>query len=296
MEKFVELGKEFGLEGKELLAFVKEQQDEEKRRIDEEREERQRERDSKKLEADERKRVRVYELEQKEAERRHELAMKQLKLQRVNTEVSSPTSFVSVFTAKVPKLAPFIDGKDDLDSYLLRFERFAKNNKCEESTWSTSLSALLTGKALDVYSRLSETAAVDYKQLKEARLKRYDLTKDGFGSRFREGKQEEGESPGQFTARLNRYLSRWIELSKTEKSYEGVRDLFIKEQFLNSCPVDLSIYLRERDLESLEELSQSAEQFLVARGKNLLVPAKQHNKAKQELSGNYNQREGVDEK
>ena len=36
MEKFVALEEEFGLEGKGLLAFVKEQQDEEKRRIDEE--------------------------------------------------------------------------------------------------------------------------------------------------------------------------------------------------------------------------------------------------------------------
>jgi hypothetical protein len=36
MEKLIALGKEFGFEGKELLAFVKEQQDEEKRRVDEE--------------------------------------------------------------------------------------------------------------------------------------------------------------------------------------------------------------------------------------------------------------------
>ena len=63
MEKFVSLGKEFGLEGKELLAFVKEQQDVEKQRFDEEREERQRERESKKLEAQERDRIRVLELE-----------------------------------------------------------------------------------------------------------------------------------------------------------------------------------------------------------------------------------------
>ena len=37
----------------------------------------------------------------------------------------------------------------------------------------------LSGKALDVYSPLSEEAAVDYWQLKESLLKRYDLTEDG---------------------------------------------------------------------------------------------------------------------
>ena len=45
--------------------------------------------------------------------------------------------------AKAPKLPSFVDGKDDLDAYLQRFERFA-------------------GRALEVYLRLSEEAAQDY--------------------------------------------------------------------------------------------------------------------------------------
>ena len=114
---------------------------------------------------------------EKEAQRRHELAMKELELQSANVEVNS-AGIKSA--AKLPKLPTFVDGKDDLDSYLQRFERFAKNNNWDQSTWSTSLSALLTGRALDVYSRLSETAAVDYKQLKEALSKRYELTESGF--------------------------------------------------------------------------------------------------------------------
>ena len=81
--------------------------------------------------------------------------------------------------AKLPKIASFQDGKGELDSYLLRFERFARANGWEEERWASALTALLSGKALDVYFRLSEEAAVDYKQLKEALLKRYNLTEDG---------------------------------------------------------------------------------------------------------------------
>ena len=192
---------------------MKEQQDVEKQRFDQEREDN--ESVSKKLEAQERDRIRVLELEakekelqmhekDKEAQRRHEFAMKELELQGANTEAGSPGNKSA---AKLPKLPAFVDGKDDLDSYLQRFERFARSNNWDESTWSTSLSALLTGKALDVYSRLSETAAVDYKQLKEALLKRYELTENGFRKRFRGGKPENGESPEQFVTRLNRYLN-----------------------------------------------------------------------------------------
>ena len=158
--------------------------------------------------------------------------------------------------------------------YLQRFERFAKSNKWNESIWATSLSALLTGKALDVYSRMSETAAVDYKELKEALLKRYDLTENGFRVRFRNSKPEEGESPEQFITRLKRYLTRWIDLAKTEKSFEALCELFVKEQLIDACPEDLAIYLRERDPENLDEAAKVAEQFLIAHGKKLHSPSK----------------------
>ena len=62
----------------------------------------------------------------------------------------------------------FEDGKDNLDSYLLRFERFARSNEIDESQWAVNLSVLLTGRALDVYSRMDEEAAGDYGALKTA--------------------------------------------------------------------------------------------------------------------------------
>jgi hypothetical protein len=46
-----------------------------------------------------------------------------------------------------------------------------KSNKWDESTWATSLGVYLTCKTLDVCSRMSETATVDYIELKEAWLK-----------------------------------------------------------------------------------------------------------------------------
>ena len=57
MEKWIELGKEFGLKEKELLDFVKDQQEIERRKVDDDRQERQRERDIKKLESEERERI-----------------------------------------------------------------------------------------------------------------------------------------------------------------------------------------------------------------------------------------------
>ncbi|GFN93180.1 retroviral-like aspartic protease 1 [Plakobranchus ocellatus] len=120
--------------------------------------------------------------------------------------------------AKHPKLPNFQDGRDDLDIWLTRFERFAEINGWSREKWSSSLCALLTGRALDCYGRLSAEQAKDYDNVKEALMKRYDLTEDGYRRKFRTCKPAEGESSDLFIVRIVMYLDRWIELSKTDKS------------------------------------------------------------------------------
>ena len=56
---------------------------------------------------------------------------------------------------RTPPLPSFVDGKDNLDEYLLRFERYASVVKWNRSAWATQLSPLLTGKAVEIYNRLS---------------------------------------------------------------------------------------------------------------------------------------------
>ena len=74
--------------------------------------------------------------------------------------------------AKSPKLPSFIEEKDELDSYLLRFELYAENASWEKNTWAIKLSALLTGRAMDVYTRMSDTDAKLKKALLQLQLHR----------------------------------------------------------------------------------------------------------------------------
>ena len=123
-----------------------------------------------------------------------------------------------------------------------------------------------------MYSRLSEEAAKDYDKGKIALMKRYDLNEDGYGRKFRASKPEVDESPEQFIVRLDRYLLRWLELSNTARDFEGLKDLIdliVKEQFIDSCPKDLAIHLRERAPETLAKIAKIAEQYLEAHVKHL---------------------------
>ena len=134
--------------------------------------------------------------------------------------------------AKIPKLPSFVDGKDELNAYPQRFERFSRNAKWKKTGWASKLSALLTGRALDVYSRLSEEATTDNDKMKLALMKRYDLTGNGYRGKFRVSAPEFDQSSGQLIVRLSTCLMRWVELSKTAKSFHGVRDLIDKEILL----------------------------------------------------------------
>ena len=65
---------------------------------------------------------------------------------------------------------------DKMDSYLTRFERYAISNKWDPSMWASYLSALLKGRNLEVFVRLSKDDQSDYGQIKEALLSNFDLT------------------------------------------------------------------------------------------------------------------------
>ena len=100
---------------------------------------------------------------------------------------------------------------------------------------------MLTGKAVEVYNRLSPEEAMDYKRLKVALLERYDFTERAYREKFPEARLQEHERPSQFIFRLKNYFSKWIELAEVEQTFMGVVDLLVREQFTRSCPKHLLI-------------------------------------------------------
>jgi len=112
---------------------------------------------------------------------------------------------------------------------LQRFERFADIAKWHKTGWASKLSALLSGRVLEVCSRLSEEAARDYGRVKIALMRRYDLTEGGYCRKFRASRPEVDESLDQFIVQLDRYLLRWLEFSNTERTFHGLKDLIVKD-------------------------------------------------------------------
>ena len=277
LKELVELAKEAGLEGTELSNFLRDERTRQREREKEEREreKEEREREEKEREREEKQRERHQEREkaesdglQREADRRHEIELARLRVEDnvLNRSGQAERNIGSM--GSVPKLPSFDEKMDDLDAYLYRFEGYATMQGWPKERWASNLSALLKGNALQVFHRMSLDDSGDYELLKIALLNRYRLTDADFRNKFRQAKPQDGESFSQFGIRITGYLDRWIELSETSLSYEGIRDLLIREQTLGVGSAELRVFIEERTPGSFKEMCNIAEQYLKAHGKS----------------------------
>ena len=207
------------------------------------------------------------EKEEKDAEHK-----RQLEIMEAEAKLGTSSKVGKTATAppRAPKLPPFDDGKDDMDAYIQRFERYAEVQGWSRAQWAIHLSALLKGKALEAYARMPKEDALDFDKLKAALLIRFELTEEGFKKKFRACRPEPGETFTQFSARLRCYFQRWIELAETkEGDYKGLLDLMLRDQFLFMCGTELRLFLRERIPKTLKAMSELADQYREARGGNV---------------------------
>jgi hypothetical protein len=170
--------------------FGKHEKEKEERRA--EREERNAEREMKKAALEHE--VKVRELAVKEEE---------IKLALAHGGKVSGSSTVQRSHVKLPK---FEEGQD-VDVFLRSFEKMAALHKWEKSDWAIHLVPLLTGKALEAYSRLSDSDSGKYDRIKEAVLKRYELTSEAYRNKFRQARQGSDESFRDYHVRIEVFVS-----------------------------------------------------------------------------------------
>jgi len=189
LKALVDIGTSLGYTGK----FLKQWLNDERMRIDREKEEEKKrafELEKLKIEAEKESERMKLEAEaekakskaEKESERRRqefELRMMEMehdmRLREVQINVQQdgggaggvPSSNRSHSVAmKALKLPLFSDEKDDLDAYLIRFERACAAFEIRPEFWSTQLARLLQRRSLDVYQRLPAEEVDNYESLK----------------------------------------------------------------------------------------------------------------------------------
>ncbi|PVD31987.1 hypothetical protein C0Q70_07413 [Pomacea canaliculata] len=238
----------------------RERERQERERQEREREiERERERERQERERQERERQ---ERERQEREIEREFELEKLRLQAGRrTEGEEIQAAGGTRGGNLPKIPIFREDKDDIDSFIYRFEAHAVALRWEEKRRPLHLSALLQGEALTLYHALCARGIVDYETLKRELLQKYQCTAEGFRERFRSVRPEPHESMAAFFSRLSGLANRWITLAEADKTYEGLLDLMFQEQILQSVSKELAVFLQERDFKSATEMIASAEKY-----------------------------------
>ena len=293
--EIVEMAKSLGLEGNELRAYVKETMAErreeraliraenirlkelsiqEKQMEAAERDKKMSmESENKKMEIEAEERRRVDEFKKEEFKLLNATKMKELEIRLAQeTKVTGSEGIfrgsgegVSNDNGRFVKIPTFKPEIDNLDGFLLRFERICETYKVKQELWSLTLARSLEGKALEVYQRMNTEDAQVYAKLKAELLKRFKLDERGYRKLFKSASREVDETMLQFIERMKRYLTQWREMAGLEESYEGMLALILKDQFLITCDNETRIYLKQQGPLALEDLVNKAQYFMDSR-------------------------------
>eukprot|EP00063_Salmo_salar_P026974 XP_014001809.1 PREDICTED: uncharacterized protein LOC106572279 [Salmo salar] len=175
---------------------------------------------------------------------------------------SSVNVHLPAFLRKEPKMPSYQQG-EDIENYLLRFERMAKTWQWPELEWACRLVPLLTGKALEAYTAMDEGLSNVYKGLKEALLMKFDISSETYRQRFRAASTPSGESPTETYHRLKGLYRRWVQ--PEEKTQDEIGEVIILEQLLQVLPHDIRTWVREHEPKDGLMAAKLALQYLNAR-------------------------------
>ncbi|XP_029996342.1 uncharacterized protein LOC115423598 [Sphaeramia orbicularis] len=189
---------------------------------------------------------------------------------RGNSRAGSAASLVELPTPqppvpaprKDPKLLPFQFG-EDIENFLLRFERIGKTWGWPETEWAYRLVPLLTGKALEAYSAMDEEQSDSYPDLKQALLAKFDISAETYHQRFRDLAVPQGEAPTETYQRLKGLYRRWIKPDQC--SMEDIGETIVLEQLLRVFPPDIRTWVKEREPTTGLEAAKLATQYINAR-------------------------------
>ena len=224
---------------------------------------------------------------QLEAEqRRHELDLERTRLEIMNLQYERPDGIprTRVKEYKGPKIPSYKEGSD-IDVYLRTFEKLASVHGWERGTWATRLAAVLAGKGLEAYSRVPPEDSEDFDKVKQAILKKFELTPEAYRKKFRDTKK--GEEPyAEYAVLLTGFLDHWIEGEECGDDFSKLKDLFIREQILDSAPLEHRLWLKDKNPKSVEELVTLADHYVATHGKKPAPKGKTQHKEHKEKDEN----------
>lgn len=256
LANFYKIGKDLGFEGVNLQNFVKEQQDKEAEKLTAQAERVQHESALQKE---------ILQLKIKEEEVKKENLQKETEILTLRSNTTQqPRETSTLPKPRMPNLHMFNPSNEKIEAYLKLFDRWFAMMRYGEENKCIILASHLNGDALETYQRLSEEESQNYDVLKEALLKRYDITPEKCRLDFRNIKLKDDENFDQLKIRMSALLDRWLEAEKKDKTFENLQEIMIKDNLMRCFPPEIRMFIKEKGLKTSTEYVEAATSFMEA--------------------------------
>ena len=159
------------------------------------------------------------------------------------------------------KLVPLTE-RDDIESYLVTFERIMDAYKITKGQWTYYLAPQLTGKAQQAFAALPSDESSTYDGVKAAILLRYGVNEEAYRRRFRTASRKDGETNRELAVRLLDLQKKWL---RKCDSMETVMEAVAMEQFLNSLPMEKRAWVRDKKPDTCILAGELADDYELAR-------------------------------
>lgn len=150
----------------------------------------------------------------------------------------------------------------DLDTFFTLFERVAESRGWSDSDHTVLLQCVFTGKAQEAYSALTLRESRVYATVKTAVLRAYELVPEAYRQRFRTWEKSVKQTHIEFARELCTHFSRWCGALKVS-TYEALCDLIVLEQFKNSVPGHIAVYISEHKVKTVTEAAALAYEYVL---------------------------------
>ncbi len=190
----------------------------------------------------------------------HHVSQMQLDMERIRLEAVSDKPAPKVIDRE-PHLARLEDS-DDIEHYLLTFERLAEVYQWPKEDWAIHLIPLLTGKARAAFVAMDPSRTQDYDFVKTSILKKYEINAETYRLRFRNLNTLADESPQELYTRLKDLFCKWVRYPSSSKG--DIMEAIILEQFLRVLYPDVRTWVKEREPTTAAEAARLTESYITA--------------------------------
>ena len=156
------------------------------------------------------------------------------------------------------KLVPLSE-KDDIEAYLVTFERIMEAHKVGKERWAHYLAPQLTGRAQLAFAALPTADSGKYDSIKAAILQRYDINEEAYRRRFRTTARGAGETNREYAVKLMDLQRKWLKEHTT--TVEQMQEAIGLEQFLNSLPTEKRVWVYEKKPKTCVEAGELADEY-----------------------------------